>query len=95
MAGGGYLWLFPYRFLRWAIRRINRAGQPAILYLHPWELDPDQPRLKGSLVSNFRQYVNLDKTEGKLKRLLKDFRFGTIKEVLSTLPFSSVFYRDE
>ncbi|MFQ5903180.1 MAG: XrtA system polysaccharide deacetylase, partial [Candidatus Binatia bacterium] len=59
LAGGGYLRLFPFRFLRWAIRGINRAGQPAILYLHPWELDPGQPRLKAGLISNFRQYVNL------------------------------------
>jgi polysaccharide deacetylase family protein (PEP-CTERM system associated) len=83
IAGGGYFRLFPYGFIRWALRQINqKERQPALVYLHPWEIDPDQPRIHGGMLSRFRQYVNLDKTEGRLIQLLQDFRFGTTFEVL-------------
>jgi polysaccharide deacetylase family protein (PEP-CTERM system associated) len=83
IAGGGYLRLLPYRFIRWALRHINqREEQPAIVYLHPWELDPHQPRLQGSRLSLFRHYVNLAGTEGKLVSLLRDFRFAPVREVI-------------
>lgn len=79
VAGGGYLRLFPYRFIRWGIRHLNETEQaPAIVYLHPWEIDPGQPRIQGSRLSRFRHYVNLDKTESRLRHLLRDFRFGTL-----------------
>jgi len=55
---------------------------PAIVYLHPWEVDPDQPRLAGSRLSRFRHYRNLDQTESRLRRLLADFRFGPIAETV-------------
>jgi polysaccharide deacetylase family protein (PEP-CTERM system associated) len=82
VAGGGYFRLFPYRFTQWAIRRINeREGAPAIFYLHPWEIDPQQPRIKGSWAACFRHYVNLEKTESRLKRLLTDFRFVPMRNL--------------
>jgi len=79
VAGGGYFRLLPYWWTRWGIRRVNeRERQPAVFYLHPWELDPDQPRLQASAVSRFRHYRNLSKTEARLRRLLQDFRFGPL-----------------
>ena len=79
-AGGGYLRLFPYWYTRRAIRAVNRTGHPAVVYLHPWEIDPHQPRTRLSLVSRFRHYTNLSTTEYKLERLLADFQFGTVQE---------------
>jgi polysaccharide deacetylase family protein (PEP-CTERM system associated) len=83
IAGGGYLRLLPYAFMKWGIRRINGQGFPAMVYLHPWELDPQQPRIKADWVTSFRHYVNISKTEHKLRRLLHDFKFSTIQTVLS------------
>jgi peptidoglycan/xylan/chitin deacetylase (PgdA/CDA1 family) len=85
IAGGGYFRLFPYEFTRWAIRKLNNDGFPAIVYIHPWEIDPSQPRLNGSIISRFRQYNNLDKTEKRLKALLHDFDFVTIRTFLTSL----------
>ena len=81
--GGGYFRLAPYRLSRWAIRRVNTIDrQPAIFYMHPWEIDPGQPRIAGTgLKTRFRHYVNLDKTESRLNRLLLDFRWGRVDEV--------------
>ena len=85
--GGGYFRLAPYRLSRWAIRRVNTIDQqPAIFYMHPWEIDPDQPRIAGTgLKTRFRHYVNLDKTESRLDRLLLDFRWGRVDEVFGLL----------
>jgi len=83
IAGGAYLRFFPSWGLRLGIRRINQVeGQPAIIYLHPWELDPDQPRLNGPVKSRIRHYTNLGKTEVKLRRLLEAFSFGPVRDVL-------------
>jgi polysaccharide deacetylase family protein (PEP-CTERM system associated) len=83
VAGGGYFRILPYAWTRWGIRRINRReGRPAIFYLHPWEIDPWQPRLRAGWVSRFRHYRNLTKTEPRLRRLLRDFRFSTVQRVL-------------
>jgi polysaccharide deacetylase family protein (PEP-CTERM system associated) len=83
IAGGGYLRLFPYAFIRWALKRVNRREQqPALVYLHPWEIDPEQPLIRADRLSQFRQYVGLAKTERKLIRLLQDFTFGTMAAVL-------------
>ena len=83
VAGGGYLRLFPYSFIQWAINRLNKKeGQPAVIYLHPWEFDPDQPRIKASFLSRFRQYLNLRTTEKKFMKLVNNFTFGTIYQVL-------------
>jgi polysaccharide deacetylase family protein (PEP-CTERM system associated) len=80
--GGGYFRLAPYALSRWALRRVNRVdGRPAI-YMHPWEIDPEQPRIAGvGLKTRFRHYINLDKTELRLGRLLHDFRWGRVDEV--------------
>ena len=83
VAGGGYFRLLPYGWTRWGIARINRQErQPAVFYLHPWEIDPGQPRLKAGALSRFRHYRNLDKTEGRLQRLLGDFQFTTLSNVI-------------
>ena len=81
--GGGYFRLFPYAWTRWAIDRLNHLeGRPAVFYLHPWEIDPDQPRLETSALSRFRHYRNLEKTETRLRRLLSDFAFGPVRSTL-------------
>lgn len=84
VAGGGYFRILPYWWTRWGIARLNQTEkQPAIFYLHPWEIDPGQPRLHASRLSRFRHYRNLDKAEARLKRLLTDFRFGMLKDVIA------------
>jgi polysaccharide deacetylase family protein (PEP-CTERM system associated) len=84
VAGGGYLRLLPYGITAWAIRRVNQVErQPAMVYIHPWELDPDQPRLSASWLSRFRQYQNLDSTETKCLKLLDDFSWAPMEEVLA------------
>jgi polysaccharide deacetylase family protein (PEP-CTERM system associated) len=85
VAGGGYFRILPYAWSRWGIRHLNRAErQPAVFYLHPWEVDPDQPRLPAGRLGRFRHYRNLHKTEPRLRRLLSDFRFGTVASLLRT-----------
>lgn len=84
VAGGGYFRLYPLWITRRAIRDINSQGHPAIMYLHPWEFDPDQPRVSNApWLSRFRHYVNLDKTEPRLRALLQDFQFTTMHEVFT------------
>lgn len=83
MAGGGYLRLYPYWFIQRSVRQINAEGRPAILYLHPWEVDADLPRLKVGLFKTMRHYGNLALTEERLRRLLDEFSFGTVSEVLA------------
>jgi polysaccharide deacetylase family protein (PEP-CTERM system associated) len=84
ISGGGYFRFFPYAFTRWGLRRINqREGQPFVFYLHPWELDPDQPRMVGAgLKSRFRHYLNLNKTEKRFRKLLTDFAFAPLAELV-------------
>jgi len=81
--GGGYFRLVPYALYRRAMQRVNSVdGQRGMFYFHPWEVDPDQPRVAGaSLRSRFRHYVNLGEMEGRLRRLLTDFRWGRMDEV--------------
>jgi len=84
VGGGGYLRLLPYAYTRWGLSLLNQEEcSRAIVYLHPWEIDPEQPRLPASLRSRFRQYTGLGTTAEKLKRLLKDFRFAPIAESFS------------
>lgn len=82
VAGGGYFRLFPYAFNRWCLQSINRGGQPFVFYLHPWEIDPDQPRFPATGLSRFRHYNNLDKCYDRLKSLLNDFQFCSMHESL-------------
>jgi polysaccharide deacetylase family protein (PEP-CTERM system associated) len=87
VAGGGYLRLFPYKLTAWAIHRLNTTErQPAMVYLHPWEIDPDQPRVSASWFSRFRHYNNLDSTETKCLKLLEEFSWAPMEEVLSQGP---------
>jgi len=83
IAGGGYFRLLPYRWTRWGIRRVNQTERrPVIFYLHPWEIDPDQPRLRAPMLSRFRHYFNLGRTEERLRMLIRDFSFSTMIELL-------------
>lgn len=85
VAGGGYLRLFPLWVIKSSIEHINRAeGQPAVLYFHPWEIDPGQPRIKGAgLRSRLRHYSNLHKTMDKADHLISAFRFAPMGKVIS------------
>jgi polysaccharide deacetylase family protein (PEP-CTERM system associated) len=83
IAGGGYFRLLPYRWTRWGIGRVNRTEcRPVIFYLHPWEIDPAQPRLPVGIVGRVRHYRNLDQTEARLRQLLADFAWGSLRSVL-------------
>lgn len=81
--GGGYFRLLPYEFSRWAIRRLHRAeGAPCVFYFHPWEVDPEQPRVAGlSAKSRFRHYTKLRAMEPKLARLFDDFAWTRLDKV--------------
>ena len=84
VAGGGYFRLFPYWFTRYALGRINKADRlPFMFYLHPWEIDTNQPRVQAGRLSRFRHYQNLDRCEQRLVALLKDFSFDTAEQVLA------------
>ncbi len=82
-SGGGYFRLLPYDFSHWLMKQVNlRDQQPVIFYLHPWEIDFEQPKVLGiNLKAKFRHYINLHKTENRLRRLLKDFRWGRMDEI--------------
>jgi len=83
VSGGGYFRILPYWVTRAGLKQINQeAGRPFTFYLHPWEVDPGQPRVKVKAFSRFRHYTNLHRCEGRLRRVLGDFRFGTMREVL-------------
>lgn len=82
--GGGFFRLFPYAFSRWAVRQVNAHGRPAVVYFHPWEIDPDQPRVSGApLRSRLRHYTNLSVMGGKLERLIGDFRWSRVDALIS------------
>lgn len=83
-AGGGFFRLLPYSLFRAGVRRVNRHdGRPAVFYCHPWEVDPDQPRVSGlSRKSAFRHYLNLSRTEGRLVRLLRDFAWDRMDRAI-------------
>jgi polysaccharide deacetylase family protein (PEP-CTERM system associated) len=85
VSGGGYFRLYPLALSRICLQRINRRGHPFAFYIHPWELDPEQPRMPGSPMAQWRHRVNLRSTQRKLDALLGRFRFGRIGEVLSQL----------
>jgi len=81
--GGGYFRLLPYGLSCWSLRRINAVdGKPAMFYFHPWEIDPDQPRVDGvSAKTRFRHYLNLGRMKSRLQRLLKDFQWDRADRV--------------
>lgn len=79
-AGGAYFRIFPYTLVRTAIREYDRRGIPATFYMHPWEIDPEQPRQEVSLSARFRHYTGLARTLPRLERLLTEFRFSAIAD---------------
>jgi polysaccharide deacetylase family protein (PEP-CTERM system associated) len=81
--GGGFFRFFPYIMSRWLLRQVNKHDrQPAIFYFHPWEIDPDQPRQSGiTLKTRFRHYVNLHRTEARIKSLLGDFQWDRMDRI--------------
>lgn len=85
VAGGGWLRQFPYWFSRWAIKKLNRDGVPAMIYFHPWELETNIPRVDISLKNRIRQYGNLSTMLRKVERLLDDFDFTTLGEYIASL----------
>ena len=84
--GGAYLRLLPYWYTRWGIRFLNeREGQPACVYVHPWEIDTGQPRMKGSVTARMRHYLGLRGLETKLRGLLRDFNFQTMGALIGEM----------
>lgn len=90
-SGGGYFRLLPYQVTRWLLNRVNTSDlQASIFYFHPWEIDPGQPRIAGiGAKTRFRHYVNIGRTEGRLKQLLKDFRWGRMDQIFLGVPGQS------
>jgi polysaccharide deacetylase family protein (PEP-CTERM system associated) len=83
VGGGGYFRLLPYAVTRWAFRRLNDVeGRPVVFYLHPWEIDPNQPRIGVDPITRLRHYTNLGRTESRLRRLMSEFSFGTVADVV-------------
>ncbi|MHB1545643.1 MAG: XrtA system polysaccharide deacetylase [bacterium] len=80
--GGGYFRLYPYRLIKHFIKKMNSSNVPAIVYLHPWEFDPSHPRHNIKGFNKFRQFVNINRVEIKLNKLLNDFSFVTAKDYL-------------
>ncbi|MEJ2610836.1 MAG: DUF3473 domain-containing protein [Candidatus Thiodiazotropha sp.] len=86
VSGGGYFRLFPYWLSKAGLKRVNVHDQvPFIFYMHPWEIDEGQPRIESSRLSKFRHYNNIDKFEVRLLRLIDDFEFSTVSNVLQQL----------
>jgi hypothetical protein len=91
IGGGGYFRIFPYWVFRTLFRKAETTNSPLVTYFHPWEVDPDQPRMEGSCLSRFRHYTNLHRTHERLSRLLNDFSFAPIKEVI--IPVREIYAR--
>ncbi len=89
VSGGGWFRLLPLGVTRWGIRKANLAGRPAVFYLHPWEVDPEQPDLrnKTSRLGSFRHYTGLSRTASRLACLLEAFPFAPLREVLAERGF--------
>ena len=86
VAGGGYFRLLPYWWTKWGISRLNLLERrPAVFYLHPWEIDPDQPKLPVGRLGRLRHYRNLAHTETRLRQLLTDFQFDAVDSVVARL----------
>ncbi len=80
--GGGYFRLLPYSASRMVLKQFEKTGTQFVMYLHPWEIDPDQPRMEGPVISKIRHYLNLEWTEQRLKYLLRDFTFAPVVEAV-------------
>lgn len=91
VCGGGYFRLLPFWLTRACLRKLNHTlRRPFIFYLHPWEIDPGQPRIEASMLSRFRHYTNIDECEARLTRLMQHFRFGRVRDVLRDASLLSV-----
>jgi polysaccharide deacetylase family protein (PEP-CTERM system associated) len=90
VGGGGYLRILPSWYTGWGLKRLDAEGVPAMLYLHPWEVDPDQPRIAGRLKSRIRHYTNLRSTERKLEELLRTRHWAPVREVIHQIKKSGV-----
>jgi len=88
VSGGGYFRLYPYRLTAFLLDAVNRDNEPFVFYMHPWEVDPGQPRIRASVKSRFRHYTNLDRCEAKLRALLRDFRFASMAQVVADYPLA-------
>ncbi|MBI5401960.1 MAG: DUF3473 domain-containing protein [Ignavibacteriae bacterium] len=82
-SGGGYFRQFPYSLTKYLMKKCNNAGRPVIFYIHPWEIDAEQPKINLPFIKKIRHYNNLNKTYGRLEKLLKDFRFVPVKEIIN------------
>lgn len=80
--GGGYLRILPFFLFQYFLSKVAHSGEVLVLYLHPWELDPSQPRMRGPLLSRFRHYANLDRTQDRLQQLLELYHFGAVRDVV-------------
>lgn len=89
LAGGAYLRFFPPTLFHWGFRRMIAAGEPIVLYVHPWEIDPNQPRQDVGWRIQLNHYFNLERTESRLTRLIEEFPFRTLEAVLDTLDAQS------
>ena len=84
IAGGGYFRLLPYQWTKSGIARVNAVdAEPVVFYIHPWEIDPEQPRLPVSRLTRWRHYRGLDQTAARFDQLMKDFRFDTVTASLA------------
>ena len=90
IAGGGYFRLLPYGWTRWGMARLNNIGEPAVFYIHPWEVDPEQPRLPVGRLTSLRHYRGLAKTLDRLELLCHDFAFDTVSAMLAARPNAAV-----
>jgi len=90
VAGGGYLRIFPYWYTRLGVGQASRDGLPIITYLHPWEIDPDQPRLRGRWLSRLRHYTNLGKTAARVKKLCATVQYGSFRDMMAHLDLSEI-----
>ena len=84
-SGGGYLRLFTMPMIRYGFRQNHREGRPVMTYIHPREINPQQPRLELPRIKSFKYYVNIDTAEEKLRTLLKTYKFGTVADVLAKI----------
>lgn len=83
--GGGYFRLLPYSASRMIVRQFEKTGAQFVMYLHPWEIDPDQPRMEGPVLSKLRHYLNLKRTERRLESLLRDFAFAPVVDIVQPI----------
>jgi polysaccharide deacetylase family protein (PEP-CTERM system associated) len=95
ISGGGYFRLYPYSFTRYGLNLVNtRDSRPFIFYCHPWEFDPDQPRVKAPWFNRWRHYQNMGRSSARLEKLVQDFRFGSVADVLNEQELSTLKLSD-